>query len=120
MEPALQGRVFAARRVTAQVSAPLGMVLGGVLADRIFEPMMQDANSLGVRLFAPLVGTEPGAGMAVIFILAGLASALIGMIGYFVPVLRDVEKILPDGGGAAADPSVILEPELVAPEVVTA
>lgn len=118
VEPALQGRVFAARRVTAQVSAPLGMVLGGVLADRIFEPMMQDAGSLGARLFAPLVGTDPGAGMAILFVAAGLAAALVGVIGYFVPVLRDVEKILPDGGGTSVDPSGVLEPEFSAPEVV--
>jgi len=120
VEPALQGRVFAARRVTAQVSAPLGMVMGGMLADRIFEPMMQNVNSAGAQIFGPLVGTGPGAGMAVILVLSGLACALIGVVGYFVPVLRDIEKILPDGGATRSEPSTILEPNAVAPEIVAA
>lgn len=103
VEPELQGRVFAARRVTAQISAPLGMVLGGMMADRVFEPMMQNPNSLGAHILAPLVGTEPGAGMAALFLLAGLLSASVGMIGYLVPALRNVEAILPDGGMAARE-----------------
>jgi MFS family permease len=120
VEPVLQGRVFAARRVTAQISVPFGVVLGGVLADRIFEPMMQNVDSLGAQLFGPLVGTGPGAGMALLFVLAGLATALVGVIGYFIPILRDVEKILPDGGVAKVAPSAILEPELGATEIAAA
>lgn len=120
VEPGVQGRVFAARRVTAQISAPLGMVLGGVLADRIFTPMMSDPNTLGARLFAPLVGTDPGAGIALIFVFAGLLSAAVGVIGYCIPVLRDVETLLPDGGVATASGTSILNPEFTHTEVAPA
>ena len=38
--PDVQGRVFSARRFIAQISGPLGILLAGPLADRVFEPAM--------------------------------------------------------------------------------
>ncbi len=114
---ALQGRVFAARRVTAQVSAPLGMVLGGVLADRVFEPAMLDPQGPILLFFSQIVGTGAGSGMALMIMLAGIGAAMTGVIGYMIPALRDIEKILPDASGAAPleMPTVLVpDPEVIA------
>jgi len=94
--PDLQGRVFSARRLIAQVSAPLGMLLGGVLADRVFEPMMSDPTSAGAQAFGWLVGTGPGAGMGLIFVIMGILGAFVGLAGFFIRVIRDAEDLLPD------------------------
>lgn len=94
--PDIQGRVFAARRLIAQVSAPVGMILGGLLADRIFGPMMMDPASRGAQIFSPVFGTGPGAGIAVLIFLIGIFEGVVGMSGYMIGVIRDAETILPD------------------------
>jgi DHA3 family macrolide efflux protein-like MFS transporter len=61
--PDVQGRVFATRAMIAQISAPMAMLLSGPLADYYFEPAMMVGGSLE-PFFSGLVGTGPGAGMA--------------------------------------------------------
>ena len=93
--PDLQGRVFATRRLIGQISGPLGMLIGGPLADRVFEPAMRAGGSLA-PVFGPLVGVGPGAGMGLILVLVGLLGTLAGFVGYAVPAIRNAESILPD------------------------
>lgn len=93
--PDVQGRVFAVRRLIAQITAPLGMLLAGPLADHVFEPAMMQGGSLASS-FRGLVGTGPGAGMALMFILTGFLGVMVGLGGYLFPAVRDVEEILPD------------------------
>ncbi|MGB9834703.1 MAG: MFS transporter [bacterium] len=92
--PDIQGKVFSIRRLIAQVVSPISIVVAGPLADRVFEPLMRNANplySLG-RVF----GTGPGSGMALLITLMGLLVVLVGLSGYLIPAVRDVEKIIPD------------------------
>jgi MFS family permease len=93
--PDVQGRVFAARGMIAQIGAPLAMLLAGPLADRFFEPAMMPEGNLA-PLFGWLVGTGPGAGMSFMFVIAGALGMLVSLGGYFVPVVRNVEDILSD------------------------
>jgi MFS family permease len=93
--PALQGRVFATRRMIAQISFPLALLIAGPLADNVFEPAMQSEGVLAA-VFGDLVGTEPGSGMALMLVFTGIAGALVGIGGYLVPAVRNVEDILPD------------------------
>jgi hypothetical protein len=93
--PALQGRVFSVRRMIAQVSAPIAMLSSGPLADKVFGPAMMPGGSL-VPLFGWVTGVGPGAGISLMFVLAGLAGALVGAGGYLVPSIRNVERLIPD------------------------
>lgn len=93
--PDKQGRVFASRRLIAWGIMPLSQFLAGPLADRVFEPALQ--HHATVRWLAGwAVGTGPGAGMGLQFVLAGLCAALVGFGGYLFPTLRDAESSLPD------------------------
>lgn len=93
--PDVQGRVFSVRRLIAQATAPMALLMAGPLADLVFEPALQpDGNLAGT--FGWLVGTGPGAGMGLMFVISGLLSALIGLSGYAFRAVRDVENILPD------------------------
>src|SRR5690606_19115346 len=76
--PDVQGKVFAARQVIAQVAVPLSALSAGPLADRVLEP--------GVAVRGPLagpwgwlVGTGPGAGMRVMVLVSGLAMVALGV-----------------------------------------
>lgn len=93
--PDLQGRVFSVRRWIAQITAPIGMLLAGPMADFVFEPAMAPGGKLG-PLLGGFLGSGPGAGMALMLVIAGGLGILIGLGGYLFPLIRDVEEILPD------------------------
>lgn len=93
--PAVQGRTFAIRRMIAQGIAPLSILLAGPLADRFFEPMFAEGGAL-VDSVGSVIGTGPGRGVGFMFIVTGLLTALIGVIGYLMPRVRHLETELPD------------------------
>lgn len=93
--PELQGRVFGARATIALISLPLGYLFAGPLADHVFEPAMMPGGALA-DAFGPLVGTGPGAGMALMTVLSGVLTVAIGVTGYFIYAVREAESIIPD------------------------
>jgi DHA3 family macrolide efflux protein-like MFS transporter len=93
--PDVQGRVFTARQFIAWLVMPLSSLLAGPLADQVLEPAMSQGGSL-MPVFGWLVGTSTGAGMGLIFVVAGLMAALVGLAGYLFPLVRNVEAVLPD------------------------
>jgi MFS transporter, DHA3 family, macrolide efflux protein len=95
--PDVQGRVFAVRRLIAQVTSPVAMLAAGPLADRLFEPAMMPGGAL-TPLFGDLIGTGPGTGIGVMFLLAGVLTVAAALSGYAVRFIRDVDALLPDHG----------------------
>lgn len=95
VSPDIQGKVFATRRLIAQLSSPVAMIMGGRLADAVLEPAMASGGTFA-HLFQPLVGSGPGSGMAVLFVFSGILGAIVGLSGYLIPAVRRVEDILPD------------------------
>jgi DHA3 family macrolide efflux protein-like MFS transporter len=93
--PDVQGRVFAARRMIAWVANPLAMLLAGPVADRLMTPAMMPGGALA-GTFGGLVGTGPGAGIALMLVFTGILGALVGLGGYLFPAVRDAETLLPD------------------------
>lgn len=74
-----QGRIFAARNAIQFCSIPAGILLGGFLADRVFEPYMRTQGELA-RFLCLLVGEGAGSGMAVMFLCSGILGALVSVI----------------------------------------
>lgn len=95
VEPAIQGRVFAIRRMIAHFLLPLAYILGGVLADSVFEPAMNTGGNLA-PIFGPYIGTGPGRGIGLLFIIGGVGLLVVTLIAYANPRLRNVEEELPD------------------------
>lgn len=93
--PDVQGRVFATRRLIAQITGPLAMLTAGPLADWLFEPAMQPGGAWA-PLFGWLVGMGPGAGMGLLFVVTSLIGALAVLLGYTIPAVRNIETLLPD------------------------
>jgi predicted MFS family arabinose efflux permease len=82
--PDVQGRVFATREAIQVLSQPAGYLLGGWLADVVFEPALASGGAL-VGPLGWLVGTGPGAGMAAMFIFTSLFGGLTGLWGLLSP-----------------------------------
>jgi len=93
--PALQGRVFSADSMMRLAFNPLGYLLAGFIADRLLEPAMMPGEALAAT-FGPLVGTGPGAGMALMFLGTATLGGLSSLLAYLYPPPRHVETDLPD------------------------
>ncbi len=87
----------------AQISFPVAVLFAGPLADRVFEPAMNSGGAVAA-IFNPLVGTGAGAGMSLMVLLSGLLGIAVGLIGYSIPAVRNVEEILPDFDAAPQPP----------------
>ena len=77
----MQGRIFAVRNALQFSTIPIGILLGGFLADYVFEPLMLTNNAVTAPLHI-LVGTGNGSGMAVMFLCTGILGCLFSFISY--------------------------------------
>jgi len=93
--PRVQGRVFAASSFLLGFMSPLGLLISGPLADYVFEPAMLPGGTLAPFL-GNIFGTEKGSGMALQFTLFSFIVVLICIGSYAIPVLRNIEDLLPD------------------------
>lgn len=93
--PKSQGRIFATLGFVIGLSEPVASLLAGTLADRVLEPAMRAESELAM-IFAPLVGRGEGTGMAILFIFSGVLLGFIALFGMFVPILRNLEVLIPD------------------------
>lgn len=75
----LQGRVFAVRNAIQYSTIPIGILLGGFLADYVFEPFMQEKNGI-TGILHRIVGEGTGSGMAVMFLCTGILGSLFSLI----------------------------------------
>ena len=75
--PDLQGKVFSIRRLIAWFVSPLAMLIAGPLSDKILEPAMQDPQSALAQATGWFMGTGPGRGMALLFVVGGFLAALV-------------------------------------------
>jgi len=89
--PDVQGRVFSTREMIQIAAQPIGYLLGGLMADRLFEPAMQSSGWFST-VFGGLVGTGSGAGMASMFLFTSLFGGLLGFIGLMLPSIRQLDE----------------------------
>lgn len=82
-----QGRAFSIRNAVQSGVIPLGMILGGVLADSVFEPFMTNYHTI----FNTLIGTGKGSGMALMFLISGITGSIIGLCGFLSQRLEKLE-----------------------------
>ncbi len=93
-----QGRVFSLRRMIGQAISPIAILLAGPLADELFEPALVAGGSLAGSVGA-LIGLGPGRGIGFLFILSGIGIALLAIVGWTQPRVRNIETELPDLAG---------------------
>jgi len=93
--PDRQGRVFTASDFLSQALIPFTPLLAGLFGDRIFEPAMQEGGAL-VNAFGWFVGTGPGAGFGLLILLCGIGGTLIGLSGFLVKDIRNLDRQMPD------------------------
>ncbi|MCU0480518.1 MAG: MFS transporter [Anaerolineae bacterium] len=93
--PDVQGRVFATRRLIAQITAPVAMLMAGPLADNFFAPNMMP-NGAWSGALGGIFGVGAGAGIGLLIFLSGMIGAGAALSGFAFPFIRNAERILPD------------------------
>jgi MFS family permease len=93
--PDVQGRVFAVRRLIAQLTAPLGFLSAGPLADYVFRPLLVEGGPLAGSV-GRVLGVGPGRGIGLIYVTAAVLPILASLWSYTRPRVRRVEEEIPD------------------------
>jgi hypothetical protein len=88
--PEIQGRVFAVRSLLLQLFSAIAYLISGPLADQAFEPAMKPDGQLA-WLFGGIFGIDKGSGMALLYVISALCMLLVGVFGFRVRLLSNME-----------------------------
>ncbi len=115
--PDVQGRVFSARRFIAWLTDPIMPLIAGSMADFVTEPAMRVETPFS-QAAGWLVGSGPGSGMSLQFVLSGLLFLGVTIFGFLTPAFRNIEKNLPDHDQVqkVTETSAVAEGEMLADE----
>lgn len=86
----VQGRIFAVKNAIQFCTIPIGILLGGFLADYVFEPFLV-SSSQGAKWVQGLVGNTEGSGMALMFVMTGLLGCLTSLLWYRSKEIRKLK-----------------------------
>jgi MFS transporter, DHA3 family, macrolide efflux protein len=95
VEVGAQARVIAMSLMMTSISQPLGYLLAGPLADKVFGPLLAFNGPLAGSV-GRILGTGPGRGIALMFVIAGMLAVAVTIAGYLYRPLRMLETDLPD------------------------
>lgn len=95
VEVGAQARVFAMSFMMTSIAQPLGYLIAGPLADKVFGPLLAFNGPLAGSV-GRILGVGPGRGIAMMFIVAALLNLVVIAGGYSFRPLRMLESDLPD------------------------
>jgi MFS family permease len=98
--PDLQGRVFAVQGQLALLGSTTSFLLVGPLVDRVLEPMV---GGEAWAAFAPVLGSTPGAGMRLLYVMTGITLLAATGLTFAWPRMRKLEMELSDHAPRLAD-----------------
>ena len=87
----MQGRVFSAKSTLQNFTIPPALLLGGLLADTVFEPFMAAGSPAQQALYG-FFGTGKGAGIGLMFFIIGIAGMLVSFTRLRKPVYRELDR----------------------------
>ncbi|SHJ08360.1 Major Facilitator Superfamily protein [Clostridium cavendishii DSM 21758] len=87
----IQGRIFSIRGALQFSTVPIGYLVGGLLADKIFEPLMLNSEEAR-NIFGYFVGVGKGSGMALMFIITGILGFILSFMLYNNKYIRNLEN----------------------------
>jgi hypothetical protein len=95
VEPAMLGRTMALLNMVASAPQLVAYCTAGVLTDLVFQPLV-GRDEVASPVFAALVGTGPGRGIALLLMVMGVLIIGVVALAWSDPRLRRLEEELPD------------------------
>ena len=93
--PEVLGRIFSLRVAFGIGAQSLGVLVAGPLAQHVFEPMMAEGGALAGSV-GSIIGVGDGRGIALMYIIGGLALIALVAVSALVRKIRLMEDYLPD------------------------
>src|SRR5204862_536981 len=90
VEPTIQGRVSAARRMVAWSTLPLAYAVAGPLTDYVFNPLAVSLSRSHVPL-SFVLGSGAGRGIGLLFVAVGIVMLAVASAGYLYAPLRRID-----------------------------
>ncbi len=94
--PDVQGRVFSIRSMISHSMIPIAFILSGPLHDFVFEPLLQEGGAWANTIISQIFGTGEGRGAGLMFGISGILLAVVSVLIFLNPKVRNVEKDLSD------------------------
>ncbi len=88
----MQGRVFSAKSTLQNFTIPPALLLGGLLADTVFEPFM-GTDSPAQRVLSGFFGAGRGSGIGVMFFIVGIAGMAVSFTRLRKPAYRELDRM---------------------------
>ncbi len=86
--PSLQGRVFSARKVVAQLAGIIPMASSGIIVDRFLTPAFFNNTTKLSSIF----GQSKGGAIALLAFVGGIFEVIVPIIGFLSPIIMKVEE----------------------------
>lgn len=93
--PDVLGRIFSLRVALGVGAQSLGVLIAGQLAETVFEPLLMDGGALAGSV-GTVIGVGDGRGMALMFVLVGIALVVVAVVSALASSVRLLEDRLPD------------------------
>jgi DHA3 family macrolide efflux protein-like MFS transporter len=90
----VQGRVFAVRTVLSRSMLPLTYVTAGLLADRLFEPLMRQNGVLSNTSLGTMIRVGPGRGIGLMFVISAIALIIVCILAFATSTIRLIDDDL--------------------------
>ncbi|MEU3059565.1 amino acid adenylation domain-containing protein [Streptomyces subrutilus] len=89
------GRVIAVNTMVAWSTLPIGFALVAPAGPELLQPLMDEGGALASTVGA-LIGTGDGRGIGLLYLVFGLAMAVLVLISFCIPVLARFDRDVPD------------------------
>ncbi|MFF3018540.1 amino acid adenylation domain-containing protein [Streptomyces sp. NPDC057939] len=89
------GRVIAVNTMVAWSTLPIGFALVAPAGPELLQPLMDEGGALASTVGA-LIGTGDGRGIGLLYLVFGLAMAVLVLISLCIPVLARFDREVPD------------------------
>ena len=86
----MQGRVFSARDTIQYSTIPIGLFLGGLFADHVFEPFMTTTSPVQ-QMLTFVFGSGKGSGIAVMFFIVGIVGTISSFMCLKNPIYKNLD-----------------------------
>ncbi|MFE6856237.1 MFS transporter, partial [Streptomyces sp. NPDC057674] len=89
------GRVIAVNTMVAWSTLPIGFALVAPAGPGLLQPLMDEGGALASSVGA-LIGTGEGRGIGLLYLVFGLAMAVLVLVSFCIPVLARFDQEVPD------------------------
>lgn len=96
IETKMLGRVGSLVNCLMKIVTPIAIILSGILADNVFNPLLIEGGKLASTFIGEIIGVGEGRGIGLLFVICGFILLIICISMLFNKNVSDLERLNPD------------------------